>query len=46
MKLSDKCANCGKVRGYHRAKTFNCPTGAKTRVGYIHFDSKQVFKDK
>ena len=31
------CAHCGKLRGHHKAKTFLCPRGPKTRAGYLDF---------
>lgn len=32
-----RCKNCHKEKGSHKAKTFECPSGLKTRIGYIHF---------
>jgi hypothetical protein len=35
--MKKKCKNCGKIKDYHRAKTLECPSGTKTRIGYISF---------
>ena len=35
--ITTKCKLCGKARGNHRAKTLECPSGAKTRIGYTQF---------
>lgn len=32
-----KCKHCNKVRGLHKANTFECPAGMKTRVGYTQY---------
>ncbi len=32
-----RCVLCKKERGQHKAKTFECPTGTKTRIGYTNF---------
>ena len=32
-----KCKNCGKLLGLHKAVTYNCPTGMKTRIGYSSY---------
>lgn len=41
-----KCVKCGKIRGEHQAKTLNCPTGSKTKIGYISFALLQKFQHK
>lgn len=32
-----RCKHCRKWKGEHKAKTFECPTGTKTRIGYCHY---------
>jgi hypothetical protein len=32
-----RCKHCRKWKGEHRAKTFECPTGTKTRIGYCQY---------
>lgn len=39
-----RCKHCKKARGNHQAKTRMCPIGKKTRIGYIHYNDKQVFE--
>ena len=41
-----KCAYCKKEKGDHKAKTFNCPTGRKSRVGYTSYDALRTFTSK
>lgn len=31
------CEACGEVRSEHKAVTFECPNGKKTRIGYTRF---------
>lgn len=38
-----KCKHCKKPKGEHRAKTFECPFGLKTSIGYTNF-GKTVFE--
>ena len=45
-KSEPKCALCGKTRWDHQAKTFACPRGMKTRIGYTSFHSEQRFTPK
>lgn len=40
------CSRCGKRRGDHKAITLNCPTGIKSRIGWLSWDKGQVFKEK
>ena len=42
--MFDKCKHCKKIRGEHLAKTLNCPTGSKTRIGYTSFHPTQVYE--
>jgi DNA gyrase subunit A len=35
--IPPKCIHCRKTMGYHRAVTYECPTGMKTRIGYTEF---------
>lgn len=44
--ISDKCAICGKVMGYHKAHTLNCPKGTKSRIGYTQYHPTNTFKRK
>jgi len=39
-----KCKNCGKIKGYHKAKTLACPTGKKSRIGYLSFSMTMTFE--
>lgn len=32
-----KCKHCRKWKGEHRAQTFECPVGSRTRIGYTHY---------
>jgi hypothetical protein len=32
-----KCKRCNKWQSDHKAQTFNCPTGTKTRIGYTQY---------
>lgn len=32
-----KCKHCRKWKGEHRANTFECPVGSKTRIGYTQY---------
>lgn len=41
--IYEKCANCGKDRGDHKAVTLSCPVGDKTRVGYCGFSLTDKF---
>ncbi len=41
--INQKCKNCGKLRGMHRAKTLECPTGSKTRIGYTSYSNTMTF---
>ncbi len=42
-----KCMHCGKVRGDHRAKTFQCPMGIRHRtLGYTTYHPTNVFTPK
>jgi hypothetical protein len=43
--LMDRCKNCGKPRGEHNATTKACPTGRKSRVGYITYSPDRVFEE-
>jgi hypothetical protein len=43
MNWDHKCKICKKRQGQHKAKTLNCPTGTKTRVGYITWHNENVF---
>jgi len=38
-----KCKHCKKAKGNHQSKTLACPSGKKTKIGYIHYSSTQVF---
>jgi hypothetical protein len=40
-----KCKHCNKNEGEHLAKTMECPTGLKTRIGYLSF-GPNVFEPK
>lgn len=40
-----KCVHCGKPKGEHKATTFHCPVGRRTRIGQIHFHAMQVFEE-
>ena len=41
-----KCLHCQKVKGQHKANTFHCPAGARTRVGYTRYDPDRVFTER
>lgn len=41
-----KCVHCKKVRGDHKANTFNCPVGQRTRVGHTHYDPERTFLER
>lgn len=43
MTSMSKCINCGKPKLEHKAKSFACPQGRKTKVGYLRFDASRVF---
>jgi DNA-directed RNA polymerase subunit RPC12/RpoP len=45
-KPESKCLHCGKKKGNHKATTWHCPFGMKTRVGYTSFHPTQVFEEK
>lgn len=32
-----KCKHCNKTKGQHRASTYECPSGMKTRIGHTSF---------
>jgi len=34
-----RCALCRKAKGLHKAGTLHCPSGMKTRVGYVQFSA-------
>lgn len=40
------CEHCGHPKGQHQAVRLHCPSGPKTRIGYIQFDMTKVFKEK
>lgn len=47
LPFSAKCATCGKPKGEHKADTFNCPGGRKSRVhGYPWFHAAETFRAK
>ena len=43
VSMFHKCLLCGKVRGYHQAKTLHCPVGAKSRLGWTTYHETNVF---
>lgn len=42
----NRCKKCNKQRGDHKAKTLECPTGTRTRIGYLDYVPNQVFEPK
>ena len=41
-----KCQKCDKTRGNHRARTLECPTGMKTRIGQVGFSQTDFYEPK
>lgn len=46
MNFKDRCKNCNKERGDHKAKTLECPAGPRTRIGYLRYTPDQFFEAK
>jgi len=42
----ERCALCHKSKGFHKADTLHCPSGMKTRVGYIHYSATDRYTQK
>lgn len=38
-----KCKRCNKWQSDHKAQTYNCPTGTKTRIGYTQY-TQSIFE--
>jgi hypothetical protein len=34
-----RCVLCRKTKGLHKAGTLHCPSGMKTRVGYVQYSA-------
>lgn len=45
-KKQPKCKHCNKLQGDHKAKTLHCPTGSKTRIGYLSYHLTNTFESK
>lgn len=42
-----RCKHCGKEKGDHLAKTFNCPIGPKSKsMGYTNYAKHAVYEAK
>lgn len=41
-----KCKHCKKDKGNHKGKTFHCPIGTKTKIGYTMYHPEQVYEPK
>lgn len=46
MRVEVKCRHCGKPRYSHKAKTFHCPVGRKTRIGYLDYSETNTYQPK
>lgn len=46
MTKDEKCKNCGKKSGEHKANTNQCPTGKKGRIGYTSYKLNSFFESK
>jgi len=42
---SGKCKHCGKKKTEHKYRTFECPIGQKTRIGYIGYSSTKRYEE-
>lgn len=41
-----KCIHCKKLIGEHKAKTFNCPLGRRTSIGYTQYYQNKIYTKK
>ncbi len=41
---SNKCKHCKKPKGDHKANTLHCPTGSKSRIGYLSYHTINTFE--
>ena len=41
-----RCKNCNKPRDIHKAESFHCPLGRRTRAGYIFFSKESIYEEE